>query len=235
MALLPAYHRVRLHCGAAAFRSLELSFGEGLTGKAAFERRAVSSADAHIDPAAGYVPGTAEIPEGIVCVPLLARERLLGVLTLYRSGEERAFEADEVELVSDFAAIAALALDNARTRSELEHLARTDDLTGVLNRRAFMSQLEHELAVASRYGSPLEAHALAERLSVAIATLPLVQPLRASIGVATLTGNEQDALLEEADRLLYEAKRTQGTPRQRRAERIEAVLPCSAERKFRAG
>jgi diguanylate cyclase (GGDEF)-like protein len=255
----------------AAFRSLEISLGEGLTGKAALERQPVSSANAHIDPAAGYVPGTAESPEGIVCVPLLARERLLGVLTLYRSGEERAFEAGEVELVSDFAAVAALALDNARTRSELERLARTDDLTGLLNRRAFMSQLEHELAVASRYASPLalllldldnfkgindshghgtgdralqlvaetlsrcvrtpdtvarlggdefavllpqtlqlEAHALAGRLRVAIATLPLVQPLRASIGVATLEGNEQDALLEEADRLLYQAKRAQG-------------------------
>jgi diguanylate cyclase (GGDEF)-like protein len=51
--------------------------------------------------------------------------------------------------------VAALAFDNARTRSELERLARTDDLTGLLNRRAFMSQLEHELAIASRYGSPL--------------------------------------------------------------------------------
>ena len=254
----------------AALRSLEIAFGEGLTGKAALQRRPVSSANAHVDPAAAYVPGTAEIPEGIVCVPLLARERLLGVLTLYRSGEARAFEGGEVELVSDFAAVAALALDNARTRSELERLARTDDLTGLLNRRAFMSQLEHELAVASRYGSPLalllldldnfkaindshghssgdralqlvgntlsrcvrtpdtvarlggdefavllprtlhvEPHALADRLRLAIATLPLVQPLRASIGVATLTGNEQDALLEEADRLLYEAKGAQ--------------------------
>jgi diguanylate cyclase (GGDEF)-like protein len=139
----------------AAFRSLEIAFGDGLTGKAALERRPISSADAHIDPAAGYIPGTPEIPEGIACTPLIARERLLGVLTLYRGGAERAFTEEEIGLISDFAAVAALALDNARTRRELERLATTDELTGLPNRRAFMPQLEHQHAFATRYRSPL--------------------------------------------------------------------------------
>lgn len=99
-----------------AMRALRISFGEGLTGKAALTRKSIVSNDAHLDPAAGVVPGTAQTAEAVACAPLIARERLLGILTLYRTGEERAFTAEEVELVADFAAVAALALDNARAR-----------------------------------------------------------------------------------------------------------------------
>lgn len=45
-----------------------------------------------------------------------------------------------------------------KLRESLERerlLARTDDLTGLTNRRRFLEVAEHELAVAKRYGSPL--------------------------------------------------------------------------------
>src|SRR5215213_6362456 len=67
-------------------RGLRISFGDGMTGLAALEGRTVVSNDAHVDPRAGFVPGTEPTPEAVACVPLLARERLLGVLTLYRRG-----------------------------------------------------------------------------------------------------------------------------------------------------
>jgi diguanylate cyclase (GGDEF)-like protein len=136
-------------------RSLRIRLGEGLTGKAASERQPVVSNDAHIDPRAKLVPGTEPIPEAVVCMPLLARDALLGVLTLYRYGTNRAFGNEEIELVADFAAVAAVALDNAKTRSELELLATTDDLTGLPNRRRFRSELEREIAAARRYHTPL--------------------------------------------------------------------------------
>ena len=136
-------------------RRLRIRLGEGLTGLAALEGRTVVSNDAHIDPRAGLVPGTEQTPEAVACVPLIARERRLGALTLYRRGSIRAFAVHEVALISDFAAIAALALDNARIHGELERLATTDDLTGLANRRRFRAELEREVATATRYGSPL--------------------------------------------------------------------------------
>ena len=136
-------------------RGMRIRFGEGLTGLAARERRAAVSNDAHVDARAGLVPGTQPTPEAVVCMPLIARERLLGVLSIYRTGAGQQFSDEEIELVADFAAVAALALDNARSRAELEVLAQTDDLTGLSNRRHFRHELERQITAAHQTGSPL--------------------------------------------------------------------------------
>jgi diguanylate cyclase (GGDEF)-like protein len=223
-----------------AMRSLRIRFGEGLTGKAALERRAVASNDAHVDPAAGLVPGTQSTPEAIVCMPLLARDRLLGVLSLYRRGASRAFAPEEIDLVADFAAVAALALDNARTRCELERLATTDELTGLPNRRHFQSELEREIATASRYGAPLSlllldldnfkaindtyGHGTGDR-TLAVVAKEIQQCLRAPDLVARLGGDEFAVLLPQTDRIAAESlvERLQTTVR----EAVTAPLTIS--------
>jgi diguanylate cyclase (GGDEF)-like protein len=134
---------------------LHIAMGEGLSGKAALSREPVVSNQAHLDTRAGLVPGTDRTAEAVACMPLLAHEDLLGVLTIYRLGAGHEFASDEVELVADFAALAALALSHAKARAELESLATTDDLTGLANRRRFYQELEREHAAARRYGSPL--------------------------------------------------------------------------------
>ena len=269
-------------------RSLRIPLGDGLTGKAASERRPVVSNDAHVDPRAGLVPGTQPIPEAVACMPLLARDALLGVLSLSRRGSNRAFGDEEIELVADFAAVAALALDNARTRSELELLATTDDLTGLPNRRRFRSELEREIAAARRYRSPLSlllldlddfkaindgyghdsgdqalreialaiqqrlrapdlaariggdefgvllpqtgreaAEALARDLEHAVRHA-LTPPLTttASIGISTLQAAGANDLLAEADRFLYQAKRSHPASRSIRLTPLSAGRPA---------
>ena len=197
-------------------RSLRIPLGHGLTGTAASERRLVVSNDADVDPRAILVPGTQPTPEeAIVCVPLLARDALLGVLTLYRQGSARAFGEEEIELVADFAAIAALALDNAKARSELELLATTDDLTGLANRRHFRNELERELGAARRYHSPLSlllldlddfkaindryGHESGDRALREIA-LAIQQRLRAADVAGRIGGDEFGVLLPQTGR-----------------------------------
>jgi len=150
--LLPVLAR---GANAGKMRTLHVRVGDGLTGLVALISRPIRSNDAHLDPRSRLVPGTEDVPEAIICVPLVVHEALIGVLSLYRRGQKRAFSRGEFKLACTFADLAAIAIDNARTHSELEQRATTDDLTGVANRRRFREELAREVAVAERYGHPL--------------------------------------------------------------------------------
>ena len=196
-------------------RALRIKFGEGLTGACVQQRRPIFSNAAHLDPRAGLVPGTEREPEAITCAPLIARGAPLGVLSLYRRGREYGFRPDELELVQHFAETAAIALDNARARAELEQLAATDDLTGIANRRCFRAALAREAAIARRYGTPLSlllldlddfkeindtfGHDAGDRVLGGVAQI-LHKRARSADLVARLGGDEFAVLLPQTDR-----------------------------------
>jgi GGDEF domain-containing protein/putative methionine-R-sulfoxide reductase with GAF domain len=150
--LLPVLAR---GANAGMMRTVRVRVGEGLTGLAALMSRPICSNDAHLDPRSQLVPGTEDVPEAIICVPLVVHEALIGVLSLYRRGQKRAFSRGEFELACTFADLAAIAIDNAHTHSKLEQRATTDELTGVANRRGFREVLAREVAAADRHGHPL--------------------------------------------------------------------------------
>src|SRR5262249_55376463 len=60
-----------------------------------------------------------------MCVPLEARGRVLGALTLVSSGTGRRFGAPDLALAEEFGRRAGLALDNARLYSERDYVARS--------------------------------------------------------------------------------------------------------------
>lgn len=87
--------------------------------------------------------------------PVLRNGVPIGVLTLAwadRVGEV----SDRVSsLVSLLSAEAAVAIDRADLLARLEAVARTDDLTGLANRRAWDEELPRELSRAGREGTPV--------------------------------------------------------------------------------
>jgi GAF domain-containing protein len=125
-------------------------FDEGLTGWGVVNRSPVWTNRADLDPRVAVIPGTPNEPEAMIVVPLIARGALKGALNIYRFGEHAAFAEHEFELAKWFGDAAALALDNARIRARLEHLAQTDSLTGLYNHRFFHDRLRSELTRASR-------------------------------------------------------------------------------------
>jgi diguanylate cyclase (GGDEF)-like protein len=133
-----------------------ISYGEGITGWAALNRQSVHTDAAHTDPRRKTVPGTpADEPEALVCIPLVARARVKGALNIYRLGETASFTEEEFELAQRFGDAVALALDNARTRTQLELQAQSDSLTGLFNHRYFHDRLRTELVRTNRSGEPL--------------------------------------------------------------------------------
>ena len=135
--------------------SQTMRFSEGITGWAAMNREAVLANQAHLDPRVRTVPGTPTEPEALISIPLVARDRVKGVLNIYREGEDVAFTEMEFEVAKRFGDAAALALDNAEIRERLEHQARTDSLTGLFNHSVFYEQLLNALHEASRNHAPL--------------------------------------------------------------------------------
>ncbi len=64
-------------------------------------------------------------PRSAITVPLVARGRILGGITLVVSDAERRFQLDALALAEDLAARGAIALDNARLYEERSRVART--------------------------------------------------------------------------------------------------------------
>ena len=71
-------------------------------------------------------------PESAVFLPLVAREQLIGVLTLFRT--KGTFDGDDLGFAEDLARLAALALDNARLHDAVRTSLRArDEMVGVVS------------------------------------------------------------------------------------------------------
>jgi diguanylate cyclase (GGDEF)-like protein len=88
-------------------------------------------------------------------VPLILRDDVIGMIGVDRIGERFDFTDDDVELLTAFANLAALAIENARLYDEAKELSLTDELTGIRNIRFFREQLRREIARANRTRQPL--------------------------------------------------------------------------------
>ena len=88
-------------------------------------------------------------------VPLVFNGQPVGVLVLVEKDQERHWPPDEVALAIGLAEQAAVAIEHARLYKRVQDQAVTDGLTGLYNHRHFYERLEHEMARARRYGTPV--------------------------------------------------------------------------------
>lgn len=175
--------------------------GRGLTGVAAASRAVVNVGNVRQDPR--YIDVVKECVSEI-CVPLVVRDELIGVLAIDSPGRDAFSERDE-EVLRAFSQVTALALLHARAIEEAQRLATTDQLTGLFNKRYFTTRLEEEIARATRYARELSliivdsdalkrvndrfGHVAGDELLVALART-LRQQVRASDVVARYGGDE---------------------------------------------
>lgn len=91
--------------------------------------------------------------DGWATFPLSKGDELVGYLCVKRPRDS--VRGDVPGVVDSLAASAAIAIANARLYSRLEEMASVDQLTGVLNRRAFMDEASRAADRAARDGIPV--------------------------------------------------------------------------------
>ncbi len=147
-------------------------------------------------------------------IPLLSKGLVKGALNIYRQGEEAVFTPEEFEIAKRFGGAAALAIDNAHQRAELELAAQTDSLTGLYNHRHFHERLRAELNRAIRKHdscalmvmdiddfkkvNDVFGHAAGDAVLVAIADL-LRETVRVSDVACRIGGEEFAVILPSCD------------------------------------
>jgi diguanylate cyclase (GGDEF)-like protein len=87
--------------------------------------------------------------------PVLRDGIPIGVLVLYWRERVLTLQEDLPQIVKLLAAEASIVIERGELLERLERVARTDDLTGLPNRRAWEEELVREIARAQRLDSPL--------------------------------------------------------------------------------
>jgi diguanylate cyclase (GGDEF)-like protein len=106
--------------------------------------------------AEAFISGEQRIGVEALFEPLILDGVTVGVLAVVWSADRQSLPVEELGQVMDLLALeGSLALERAETLSRLQRVARTDDLTGLANRRSWDEHLRREIEWAKRSGTPL--------------------------------------------------------------------------------
>ncbi len=87
--------------------------------------------------------------QSVLILPIEVKEEVLGAV-VYLSEKDKCFTVSIRKLLEVFSIQASIAIKNAKMVRDLEQLATTDGLTGLMNHRTFQKQLIHEIERAKR-------------------------------------------------------------------------------------
>jgi diguanylate cyclase len=149
----------------------------------------------------------------LVVVPLRHDAHAAGVLKVY-SESRGAFTPEHIRVLTLLADMIGSALARAELLEQLNHLALTDELTGLPNRRSWYDHLEHALARARRSAAPFsvvvldlngfkqvndsQGHAAGDRLLRTVSAC-WSSALRDSDILGRIGGDEFAIILEQTD------------------------------------
>ena len=203
--------------------NVELPMGEGLIGSVALTGQARRVDDASATDDLLPIARTAVSRDGIrgfVCVPIRARHRILGTLSLGRQTEDR-FTDEEVALVECVADQIGLALDNARLYGEINR--QLDDL-----RRAQIEVVKAERLSAVNGLAAGVAHEINNPLTIIMAQLHLLNqgPMNShteeALGVIDAAAKRAASIVR--DLILFAEHRPPRRTRCQVAEQIREVV-----------
>ncbi|MBM3735856.1 MAG: diguanylate cyclase [Acidobacteria bacterium] len=128
--------------------SLEIPWGEGLSGWAAATKDPILNGNPSVEPSYLNDPSAFSLLRSALAVPLIDDgDQVVGVLTLYGLQKD-AFSADHERVLVQINNKLAKAIQNSLRFQQAESSATIDALTGLPNARALFAHLDNELARA---------------------------------------------------------------------------------------
>jgi diguanylate cyclase (GGDEF)-like protein len=133
-------------------KSIRLAKGTGIAGWVAEHREPVISNNVATDVRffSGVDIKSGFVTRNMVCVPVIAKDRLIGVLQAINK-REGDFSDDDATILFALANQVAIAIENAKLFQE----SITDGLTGLYHHKYFELRLREELDRSKRYRNPL--------------------------------------------------------------------------------
>jgi diguanylate cyclase (GGDEF)-like protein len=138
---------------AGVIDGLRIRCDVGIAGWVARHRQALRLTDVAADPRhyPDIAAATGLRPRSMLCVPMVSRDQLLGVVQVLNKLGGAPFDEEELALVETLADHAAIAIENARLYHRAWEASVTDDLTGLANTR----HLNHVLPGLLARGGPV--------------------------------------------------------------------------------
>lgn len=139
--------------GAEKIKDIRLKIGEGIAGWVAKEGTPLLVPDAQQDPrfAKKVDDKSRFITKSVICVPLISKGKILGVIELINKVEEGSFKYEDLIILRTIADYTAIAIENAKYFQKVHELTVTDDLTGLYNSRHLYRFVDYEVERAKRY------------------------------------------------------------------------------------
>jgi diguanylate cyclase (GGDEF)-like protein len=127
---------------------MRLPASRSIAGWVARNRQAVRLDDVASDPRhfAGVGEQTGLAPRTMICVPMVSKDTLRGVIQILNKVDDSTFTEAELSLAQTLADHAAIAIENASLYRQAYVASITDDLTGLGNTRQFHRSLADAMA-----------------------------------------------------------------------------------------
>ncbi len=140
---------------AKSIKNIEYKIGKGPAGRAVEKGVPVLISDAEKKRAELKKNYPFIEVRSLLCLPILSKNRVIGVLQLLNRLGEDCFNAHDLQLLTNLVEQAALAIARSDLYQTMSDLAATDDLTKLYNLRYFGRALDVELSRCKRYGLSL--------------------------------------------------------------------------------
>ena len=189
-----------------------------------------------IDAAAEPVPSPSAKLAGArthIAVPMLKDNELIGAITIYRQ-EVRPFTDKQIELVSNFAKQAVIAIENTRLLNELRQ--RTDDLSEALEQQTATAEVLQVISSSPGELEPVFQAMLASATHLCGAKFGALSLCEGDAFRTVALHNAPPAFVEERQRKpLIPHSATSGLGRLAATKRVVHIADLRAEQAYRDG